>query len=347
MKKVTIWTLCGLVLLAAGCAGSRAPKVAVHLPEKYNTPDGMILSPDGDIYLNCPNFNDANYPAKVIKIDRDHQVTELCTLTPPNPKSGAFGALGIDIGPDGHLYIADNQSLSGLSGPESRLVRVIMSDGKAVRTEVLVTDFLQANAVTCYGDSVYVTETSLDPDAYPMPSGVYRFRYSEFKGRPIKLKHQAQDEHLVVKLYTYNREWAVGANGMAFDAEGRLLVCNFGETSIERFTLDEEGQVKLREVVARGNGMESTDGMKICPQTGDIYVADFVGDAVHRVCPRTGKVTVLWKNGVNLGGADGLLDKPSEVCLRGNKLYIANIDLPFGGNEYDEHHTVSVIELDQ
>ncbi|MCG8376894.1 MAG: hypothetical protein MI702_10470, partial [Chlorobiales bacterium] len=206
---------------------------------------------------------------------------------------------------------------------------------------------LQANAVTCYGDSVYVTETSLDPDAYPMPSGVYRFRYSEFKGRPIKLKHHGQDEHLVVKLYTYNRDWAVGANGMAFDAEGRLLVCNFGETSIERFTLDEEGQVTLREVVARGNGMESTDGMKICPQTGDIYVADFVGDAVHKVCPQTGKVTVLWKNGVNLGGADGLLDKPSEVCLRGNKLYIANIDLPFGGNEYDEHHTVSVIELDQ
>ena len=74
-------------------------------------------------------------------------------------------------------------------------------------------------------------------------------------------------------------------------------------------------------------------------------MADFVADAVHKVCPETGKVTTLWQNDVNLGGADGLLDKPSEVCLRDGKVYIANIDLPFGGNEYDEAHTISVIDL--
>ncbi len=346
MKNAMIVCLCGLMLLAVGCLPSKAPRVAVSLPEKYNTPDGMVLGADGDIYLSCPNYNDPNYPAKIIKIDPDDEITEVFTLTPPNAETGVHGALGIAIGPKGHLYIADNQGIAGTKAYQSRLVRVIMRNGKAVRKEVLVTDFRESNAVSCYGDSVYVTETCLDPEAYPMPSGVYRFKYSEFKGTPIKLKHDALDEHLVVKLYTYNKEWAVGANGLAFDAEGRMLVCNFGEASIERFTLDDQGEVTLREVVARGDGMLSTDGMKVCPKTGEIYVADFLADAVHKVCPETGKVTTLWQNEFNpdLGGADGLLDKPSEVCLRGSKVYIANIDLPFGGNEYDEHHTISVIE---
>ncbi len=345
MKNAMFVLLSCLMLLAVGCTSSKAPKVAVSLPEKYNTPDGMVLGADGNIYLSCPNYNDPNYDAKVIKIGPDDQITEVCTLVPRNPQTGIHGALGIAIGPDGHLYIADNQGIAGTKDYQSRLVRVIMKDGKAQQIQTLVTDFRESNAVSCYGDSVYVTETCLDPDAYPMPSGVYRFKYSEFKGTPIKLKHDAADEHLVVKLYTYNKEWAVGANGLAFDAEGRMLVCNFGETSIERFTLDDQGEVTLREVVARGNGMLSTDGMKVCPETGAIYVADFVADAVHKVCPETGKVTTLWQNDVNLGGADGLLDKPSEVCLRDGKVYIANIDLPFAGNEYDEHHTISVIKL--
>ena len=41
----------------------------------------------------------------------------------------------------------------------------------------------------------------------------------------------------------------------------------------------------------------------------------------------------------------GLLDKPSEVCLRGKKIYVANIDLPFDNNEYDAPHTISVLKL--
>jgi len=91
--------------------------------------------------------------------------------------------------------------------------------------------------------------------------------------------------------------------------------------------------------------MKSTDGMKIDPATGNIYVADFVGNAVHKVCPITGKVTTVWQNKDNSGGIGGLLDRPSEVCIRGNKIYVANIDLALTGNEYDEPHTISVIKL--
>lgn len=332
------------VLLINGCATSGGPKIGVQLPEKYNTPDGMVLASDGAIYLNIPNFNDDSYPAKVLKISPKDEISEVVTL-PKHPETGKVGALGIDIGPDGHLYIADNQSMCGFNEYQSRLLRVIMNDGEAVKTEVLVTGFLQSNAVSCHGDSVYVTETSLDLDADPMPSGVYRFKYTEFKGRPVHLQPGGIDKHLVVKFLTYNKDWRVGANGMGFDADGRMYVCNFGEASLLRFTLDADGNVVLREEVAKGDGMQSTDGLKICPKTGDIYIADFLGNAVHKVCPETGKVTTIWQNENNSGGVDGLLDKPSEVCLRGKKIYVANIDLSLDDNEYDAPHTVSVLKL--
>jgi sugar lactone lactonase YvrE len=316
----------------------------VELPEKYNTPDGMVLAPDGFIYLNIPNFNDDRYPAKVLKISPEDEISEVVTL-PKHPDTGKVGALGIDIGPDGHLYVADNQSMCGFDDHKSRLLRVIMKDGRAVDTEVLVTGFLQSNAVSCHGDSVYVTETSLDLEADPMPSGVYRFKLSEFNGPPIHLQPGGTDAHLLTQFMTHSKDWRVGANGMGFDADGNLYVCNFGDASLLRYAFHADGSVGAPEEVARGNGMRSTDGLKICPKTGDVYIADFVGNAVHRVCPETGKVTTLWQNENNSGGMGGLLDKPSEVCLRGKKIYVANIDLPFDNNEYDAPHTISVLKL--
>ncbi|MHC4518572.1 MAG: SMP-30/gluconolactonase/LRE family protein [Planctomycetota bacterium] len=330
-------------LLVSGCTTSSGPGIGVQLPEKYNTPDGMVLASDGSIYLNVPNFNDDSYPPKVLKISPEDELSEVVAL-PKHPQTGKVGPLGIDIGPDGHLYIADNQSMCGFNDHQSRLLRVIMKNDQAVKAEVLVTGFLQSNAVSCRADSVYVTETSLDLDADPMPSGVYRFKYAEFRGRPIRLRPGGTDDHLLLKFLTHSKDWRVGANGMGFDADGRLYVCNFGDAALLRFTLDAEGNVVSREQVAKGHGVKSADGLKVCPKTGAIYIADFLGNAVHKVCPDTGTVTTLWQNENNSGGVGGLLDKPSEVCLRGKKIYVANIDLPFDDNEYDAPHTISVLK---
>jgi len=228
---------------------------------------------------------------------------------------------------------------------KARLLRIVVKNGVPVGSEVLVTGFNQSNAVSCYGDSVYVTETSLDNEATPMPSGVYCFRYSEFKGRPIKLLPGGKDKHLIATFLTDNPDWRVGANGIGFDANGNLFVCNFGEASLIKITFDKNGKVASQTVFAKGQGMESTDGLKIAPKTGDIYIADFVGNAVHKVDAKTGRVTTIAKNANNSGGIGGLLDRPSEVCLRDNRIYVSNIDLPGGGNVYDKPHTISVIEL--
>jgi len=344
-KKMVVFA--GLVLgamMVSGCATSSGPKIGVLLPEKYNTPDGMVLGADGCIYLNIPNYNNDAHDAKVLKISPKNEISEVVTL-PRHPETGKCGPLGIDIGPDGNLYIADNQSMCGFDDYKSRLLRVNMKDGRAVDVEVLVNGFIQANAVSCHGDSVYVTETSLDLKADPMPSGVYRFRYFEFNGTPIKLEPAAADDHLLLKFTTANPDWRVGANGMGFSKDGKLYVCNFGEASLLEYTLNADGGVESHRVVAQGQGMESTDGLKVCDKTGDVYIADFLANAVHKVNPKTGAVTTIWQNANNSGGVDGLLDKPSEVCLRGNKIYVANIDLPFDDNEHDVPHTISVLPL--
>jgi sugar lactone lactonase YvrE len=341
-------------VMMAGCDAQRTATIGVNLPDHLNTPDGLTTDKDGSLILSIGNFNnetlgysDDKYPSKMVRITKAGKIVELITL-PKHPETGKpSGPLGVDIGPDGHLYIADNQAFT-TNDYKSRLLRVIMKDGKAVKVEVLVTGFIMSNAVACQGDSVYVTETRLDPakDAYPLPSGVYRFKLSELDpAKPIKLGPMGTDPHLVTKIFTYNKAWAVGANGMGFSPDGKTMyVCNFGEKSIVKFAMEEGNPVGAPVVVAQGQGIESTDGMKV-DTDGMIYVADFVGNAVHKVNPATGKVTTLaaFPKKDNTG-ANGEFDKCSEVGIMGDKIYVSNIDLPFDGNKTDKPYTVSVID---
>ena len=61
------------------------------------------------------------------------------------PETGKAAPLGIDIGPDGNFYVTDNQSFYDKNN-KSRLLRVIMDNGKALRCEILVTGFVESNA---------------------------------------------------------------------------------------------------------------------------------------------------------------------------------------------------------
>jgi sugar lactone lactonase YvrE len=267
---------------------------------------------------------------------------------PPHPETEGVYPLGIAQGADGNLYVADNQTFGENAEHKSRLLRVVMKRGRAKRVECVAEGFIASNAVEAFGDAIYVTETCLINDQEPHVSGLYRFNLKELSAKkPVQLKPDGADPRLVARFTTTAEDWrkGVGANGMAITPDGRLFVCNFGEASILTAPLKDDGFLaKPLEVLVKGDGMGSTDGMKYVPAWDKLVVADFYSNAVHLVDARTGQVKTLAQN-PNSTGAGGKLDKPSEPCVRGTTVYASNIDLPYDGNESDKPDTLTVIQL--
>ena len=333
-------------LLAGGCDANLAkPTIALNLPAKYNTPDGMTVDAKNNIILSVPNINDPNHPAVMLSISPADEITEITKL-PNHPDTKRAIPLGVGVGSDGNLYISDSQGFV-TDEHKSRVFRVVMKDGKAQKVEVVVTGLVMANGLAAHGDMIYVCDSKLEPKAYPVVSGVYGFKISELSGdKPYQVKPGLADAHLAIHFTTKNKDWQVGANGLGFDNEGNMVVCNFGDAQLIHGKMGADGKVVSQKVVAQGQGMLSCDGLSVDRKSGDVYIADFLGNALHRVNLKTGKVTTIAKN-ANTDGADGSLDRPSEPCVRGNKVYLANIDLPLAGNTYDKPHTISVVEVGQ
>ena len=316
------------------------PRVGFLLPDKYNSPDGMTIAKDGCIYLSMNNVVHQEFPGMILKITPDDKLEEVITL-PPHPDTKLASPLGLAFGADGNLYVADNQAFCTKDPGKSRLLRVIMKDGKAMGCEVVALGLNMANGLATKGDSVYVCETTINSES-PMPSGVYRFKLSELNpATPITVTG-LDDPHLVVKLMTQNTEHKVGANGLDFDAAGNMYVCNFGDREVIKVAFDADGKIKTQTVHAKDPAMLSCDGLHVDAE-GNCWVADFLGNAVVKI-NKAGKATVIAKNGES-DGADGSLHSPSECILRGNKLYVSNINLTYGPHKSSKVYTISVIDL--
>lgn len=338
------------------------PRLLVSCGEDCNTPDGVRLNPKtGDLIVACPNFNtnqqENKYPGKLMKITPDNR-WEFFSDLPAHPETGRVGPMGMDFGPDGHLYVADNQYFYN-KDHKSRLLRVKVQDGKAVGCEVVVEGFKLANAVMFKGDAVYVSDTFFDlPDK--ALSGIYRIRLEEMnRGQPVKLlpkEQYTQDPHCIATWETLYQDPGVahrqgekaGADGLTFDAEGNLYSGNFGDGVIYKVTFKPDGTVaSCTQFVKDWPRMTCVDGIFYDAQRNCIFVADSEKNAIHVIWLPEGKVTTLWENG-DTDGRDGLLDQPCEPALRGDELIVVNFDMPFPGlrnTRFDKPHTISVINL--
>jgi hypothetical protein len=248
----------------------------------------------------------------------------------------------------------------------------VHKDGKPVASEVLVTGITQANGLEIFGNKIYIAETQIDPAIVelPMISGVFAFDINEFKtggqtnGRTLSPWRNQQttaagtktlhvspygtDPHFIFRFKTGENDknaQRVGANGIGLSKDGTLYVANFGDKKVIEVKLAKDGKtVVSHKDVNDGKGPnESVDGLKVCPK-GYIFFADYVGNAVCVMNPANGKTVIIAKNATNPSEADkkaGALDRCSEVCLRGDKLYVANIDL----EDTSKPHTVGVIDL--
>ncbi len=342
--------LVGLLILP-GCAGGlKKPKLLLTLPDQCNTPDGTTLDAKGNIILSCPNYNNDKFPGILMKISPKNELSLFYKL-PAHPETGKVGPMGLDFGPDGHLYVADNQCFN-TDVYKSRLLRVRIRDGKPVGCDVAVDGFKVANAVIWGGDHVYVSDSVQDV-TWPaseshFASCIYRFNIKEFAGGPVKLEPAGRDPHCIAKVYTQNRQLAFGADGLTLDDEGNLYCGNYGEGVVHKIAFDKSGKVVSNTVFAVGAPMACCDGLFYDSKRKVIYVADSVLNAVQ-VVDLQGNIRTLAQNG-DTDGADGSIDQVCEVIVRGDELIVVNMDFPFPGltnTKHDKPYTISVIELDK
>lgn len=317
-------------------------QLLVELPDKANTPDGMTLLPDGNIIVSCPNFNDPSFPPILMKITPDDKAEVFYEL-PPHPETGTFGPMGICAAPSGDLYVADNQFFTD-PDHKSRLVRIVVKDGKPTEVVPVVTGFNVSNAVIIRGDHIYVSETILVADSKPLVSGVFRFKLGE-EGIELK-KPLPEDPHLIATIETHHPEIPFGADGLAFDSLGNLYIGNFADGTVHQLKFDEDGKVISNQIYAEADYMLSADGLFCDQRTDDIYVADSMANAVQVVLPG-GDVQTLARD-PNNDGSDGRLDQPCEVLIRGNEIIVSNMDFPVPGGvntTFNKPHTLSKIPL--
>ena len=218
---------------------SAKPKLLVTLPDNANTPDGCTLDAAGNIILSIPNFNNGALikqgvieepsPAFMAAIDKDNKFTTWYEFKPEDlhPETKKVGPMDCAFGPDGNLYIADNQLFYD-NNHKSRLLRINMEDGKPIDCDVVVEGFICSNGMDWHGDILYVSETILIAppkveEGQPKPkliSGVYRFTLKEMTDGLVKLtpySDTSADPHLVAKYETSNST-GFGADGVACDA---------------------------------------------------------------------------------------------------------------------------------
>jgi len=342
--------LCGVSTTPASAAGLKKPSLLLTLPDRCNTPDGTTLDDKGNIIMSCPNYNQDKFPGLLMMITPDNKLKDFYKL-PMHPETGKIGPMGLDFGPDGHLYVADNQCFN-TTLYKSRLLRVRIENGKPVGCEVAVYGFKVANAVIWRGDYVYVSDSVQDVE-WPVSeshfaSCIYRIHIKDFADKPLELKPAGTDPRCIARIYCGSRQFAFGADGLTFDDEGNLYCGNFGDGITHKIAFDKDGKVASNTAFATSPKMASCDGLFYDSKRKVIFVADSVLNAVQRVDLK-GNVTTLAQNG-DTDGADGSIDQVCEVIVRGDELIIVNMDFPFPGmsnTTHDKPHTISVIKLDE
>jgi sugar lactone lactonase YvrE len=324
------------------------------------------------IFVNCPNFNTRvnnegpkKYPGTLfrMRLTDDPVAAEKLFVYEeeiPFPETGQVGPMGLYFGPDGHLYVCDNQYFFD-TNYKSRILRVLMDgDNPTGKIEVVVEGIKLANAVLWVGDRMFVTDTFLDREGEFGAGCVWGFAGAEiFKAgsegnSPIKLQPASDDNPYIVSIQSVKQLPGcgnAGADGLTADKDGNLYFGNFGNGEMYRVTFGENGKATTNVIHDAGDYFSCCDGIFYDADTNKIYVNDSATNAIHAfVPPPLGERAVyetIWENG-DTNGADGSLDQPCEVVVVDGKMVIANFDWPFPellNSAIDEPHTLSVINL--
>jgi len=328
------------------------PRLFAKLPDSVATPDGMAIDSDGSLVLACPNYGDYSKPGCLLKFDRDRKVRKWVDV-PLHPETGHAFPMGIAFGPDGDLYVVDNQGWSDPSVPgcpgfpfKGRILRLRIRDDKVVKTTVVAHGMEHPNGIRINRNHLYVTHSMLsrvkDPSGL-LVSCVYRFGLDD---HDIAIRNNLEDPNLFTTFITHNPDIQYGADGIEFDKFGNLYVGNFGDGAVHKITFKDDGSARDNRVWARDpTQLKSTDGM-IIDSEGNIYIADFCANAVARVSPN-GTVTRIAQS-PDSTGVNGDLDQPGEPIIWQGRLVVTCFDLVVNPHMVNRRHEMpaTLSELD-
>jgi sugar lactone lactonase YvrE len=355
----------------AGIQKLDRPKLFITFGDDCNVPDGMSLDKDNNIILSVPNYMhkvyvgeidsvpaDVNmtHPGKLVKLTIKDGKPEASTffMLPPHPETKLVHPMGLEHGPDGNIYIADNQYFKS-KDYKSRLLKVIVEDGKAVDCKVVVDGIKLANAVRWKGNDCYVSDTFFDVPGKHL-SGIWKFSLDEMNKGPVHVQNSKDDPMVLTKdphlfaLITsrdVGDEQTAGADGVCFDSKGALYTGGFGDGRITKVTVGADGKPKTEIILDDEKLLPCCDGIVCDTKTDEIFITNSKQNAIHILDAKTNKIRKVWENDDD-DGRDGLLDQPCEPLLRGNQLIIVNFDFTFPGlknSKNDEYHTLSVFDL--
>jgi len=182
------------------CPALTASKLLVELPDICPTPDGMAMDKHGNIIVACPNYGDQSKPAVLMKIGKDNKAS-LWAHVPTHPDTGVACPMGIDFGPDGDLFVCDNQGWVK-ANDKGRILRLRIRNGQVVKSTVVADGMAHPNGIRVHRGRLYVTQSMMPKvESEQLVSGVYRF---DIDDENVQIENALEDDNLLLAFKTLN-----------------------------------------------------------------------------------------------------------------------------------------------